>query len=456
MILALATLSAAAVIQAPAATRPIAPSIAQTTQRVGKSAFRNAGTYHAASGTWTRAPRGPVAAFGPDTIFSNTSNTDTITVAIGSLSQPGQITYDEGVLPTPANFTPGIQTQPDRGIYEVNGFEIKYCDFEPTPASAGWNFTFYEDYAIGSDPELNGPAAATVALSSLPSNGCWTITIDLEGGFEFDMRGDGAPGNAGWQNDLGRDSFAVGVEYAGLGSGAAAGMGLAGDPEFTGGAAGRGAGTYYLDPNETGTSCGTTGLGAQDGFTIKIGTQIVQTPATYANGVGCGMGTSPFSSIYLKMFASPGPGASMGQNFCVAALNSNNTFGRMTAIGSLIASEDKVRLEATGLTPEAFAYFLTSTSPGFSVAPGGSVGNLCLSGNIGRYVSPSQIKNSGPEGRVTLDTRAGEWSLTAHPTATGSVPVAVGETWYYTAWYRDISGGMAVSNFADGVAVTYR
>ena len=40
------------------------------------------------------------------------------------------------------------------------------------------------------------------------------------------------------------------------------------------------------------------------------------------------------------------------------------------------------------------------------------------------------------------------------PTPTGRVAINAGETWNYTAWFRDSNGmGGATSNFADGLEI---
>jgi hypothetical protein len=112
--------------------------------------------------------------------------------------------------------------------------------------------------------------------------------------------------------------------------------------------------------------------------------------------------------------------------------------------------DNDVTLEATGLPNNAFGFFLTSTMQGFVMNPGGSVGNLCLGGSIGRYVGPGQIQNTGLLGAISL-----QLDLTQTPTPTGLVSVAPGQTWNFTAWHRDVQGGVAVSNFADGYSINF-
>ncbi len=76
--------------------------------------------------------------------------------------------------------------------------------------------------------------------------------------------------------------------------------------------------------------------------------------------------------------------------------------------------EEQLTLNAGSLPNNAFGFFLTSGTAGFVANPGGSMGNLCLSGAIGRYVGQGQIKNSGATGAFSLGI-----DLTQTPTPTG-------------------------------------
>ncbi|MEM8709622.1 MAG: hypothetical protein AAGG01_01605, partial [Planctomycetota bacterium] len=87
---------------------------------------------------------------------------------------------------------------------------------------------------------------------------------------------------------------------------------------------------------------------------------------------------------------------------------------------------------------------------GFSSMPGGSQGNLCLSGSIGRFDGPGQIQATKALGRAVL-----QLDLDSHPTPSGPVAVQAGETWSYQCWFRDSTAGAPTSNFSDGVTVTH-
>lgn len=443
-------------LQAGSVAAPMQSPATPSLVRRSPVAVKDGGTYHVATGAWTRSAFRRSVPDGQEVVYSNTSNVGGLyTVGIGSLQYPGQIAYDEGALPALGNGTVGFGTEPDQVSYEITGFEIRYCDFKTAPMSSSWTYTFYESFDPAVDPASGAAPNAVVDLVNLPANGCWTVTVDLTGGSEFKLVGDGGAAAPGWQDDPARDSFAYGIEYRGALGGEPAGVFFAGDPEFTGGIGGYGAGTYFLDPTQAATSCGTTGLGALDGWTLTDGATTVRTPPIYSNGVGCGQGARPFGSTYLRMFATEGPGSDIGRSFCIAAPNSTGAVGRMQATGRSIASQGRLTLSCTDLPPNVFGFFLVSRSPDQVSTPGGSSGNLCLGKPLGRLDEPWQVKNSGPNGTVSLSTELGEWSIDAQPIGGGVVPAIAGETWYYQFWHRDVAGSGPTSNFTEGLRVDF-
>jgi hypothetical protein len=119
----------------------------------------------------------------------------------------------------------------------------------------------------------------------------------------------------------------------------------------------------------------------------------------------------------------------------------------MAASGSELVADDTLTLMAFQLPEDEFGYFLASTTQGFVANPGGSQGDLCLGGSIGRFVGPGQVLNSGDFGVVSLEADLG-----ALPTAGGPVQAQPGETWNFQFWHRD---GPA-NNFTDAIAVTFQ
>ncbi len=195
---------------------------------------KDGGTYHVASGLWTRRANS-VASFGiNDNVYSNTSPSGYYHTDISPIGPaPGGQVLDSGIIPgttNPATFAMGGPVRDDNLITEV---QIGYCDFEPVAASAGWTLNFYGSYAPCTYPPP--PAQQTITVTGLPSGGCWVVDLDLVGsGQTFDLQADGGLLAPGYDGSLALDSFGIGFQYAGSGSGAFdAGILIAGDPANT-------------------------------------------------------------------------------------------------------------------------------------------------------------------------------------------------------------------------------
>ena len=140
--------------------------------------------------------------------------------------------------------------------------------------------------------------------------------------------------------------------------------------------------------------------------------------------------------------------ALLGENYCGPAVdNSSGQPGVIDAWGSTWVVNNDVTLQATGLPTEKFGYFLTSRPQGFVPTPGGSQGNLCLSGNIGRYTS--NVLNTGASGSVALQIDLN--SIPKNPPDA----IQAGETWRFQLWFRD-NNPTPTSNFTDGTAVRFQ
>ena len=140
----------------------------------------------------------------------------------------------------------------------------------------------------------------------------------------------------------------------------------------------------------------------------------------------------------------------LGTNYCMANPNSTGNTGSISATGSSSVAANNVTLMGSDLPLNATAFFLTSMMQGFTPNPGGSEGNLCLGGEIGRYVGPGQVLNTGGSGMASLAI-----DLTQTPTPTGLVSVQAGETWNFQCWHRDSNMGTATSNFTDGLEIMF-
>ncbi|MCP3917101.1 MAG: VCBS repeat-containing protein [bacterium] len=148
------------------------------------------------------------------------------------------------------------------------------------------------------------------------------------------------------------------------------------------------------------------------------------------------------TEIWLSSLIEP-----LGDIYCPNVPNSTGLSGSIAATGSLDVSANDLTLSAGNLPQNQFGYFLTSLTPGFVALPGGAQGNLCLGGQIGRFVG--QVQNSGSEGAFSISV-----DLTAIPVS----PVAAvqpGDIWFYQAWFRDLNPGVT-SNFTDGLTLQFQ
>jgi hypothetical protein len=140
----------------------------------------------------------------------------------------------------------------------------------------------------------------------------------------------------------------------------------------------------------------------------------------------------------------------VGTSYCMANPNSTGVPSLLTGLGSDLVASNSLTLECSSMPPGSFAFFLTSQTQGFASNPGGSDGNLCLGGAIGRYVGPGQIQQAGAAGTVSLAL-----DLNQIPSPTGFVAASAGDTWNFQTWFRDSNPqGQAVSNFSMGLEVT--
>lgn len=141
----------------------------------------------------------------------------------------------------------------------------------------------------------------------------------------------------------------------------------------------------------------------------------------------------------------------IGSAYCTVVQNSTGLPGALSADGSSDASQNDVTLSAMNLPTSSFGFFLVSQTQGFVQNPGGSAGNLCLGGSIGRFVGPGQIQQSNAQGAFDLVL-----DLAMTPTPMGFVGVQPGEAWNYQAWFRDSVMGTPTSNMTNGLEITYQ
>jgi len=138
----------------------------------------------------------------------------------------------------------------------------------------------------------------------------------------------------------------------------------------------------------------------------------------------------------------------LGTNYCIATNNSTGVPSRISARGNNVISNNNMFLDAFDLPLNSAAFFIVSRQAGFVPLAGGSQGNLCLSGGIGRGVG--NIVNSGSTGRAINVV-----DLLSMPSPTGRFAVAAGDTLSFQCWHRDVVGGTPTSNFTNALQVQF-
>ena len=139
------------------------------------------------------------------------------------------------------------------------------------------------------------------------------------------------------------------------------------------------------------------------------------------------------------------------ESFCAANPNSTGQIGKIDFVGNTFVCNGFIGLTVNDLPPAQFGIFLNSLTTGFVPNAGGSSGNLCLSGAIGRYTAPGELFVTGPTGYALLPL-----DITMTPTPGSPVSIMAGETWYFQAWHRDVQGGQMTSNYTDAIGILFQ
>ena len=214
---------------------------------------------------------------------------------------------------------------------------------------------------------------------------------------------------------------------------------------------------YLWDPL---VECDTNVVGTMGAFLERAISQSDDEAITWINTTGADQDLiievnvfgAPVCNAYdMVIMGSAMGNGSIGSSYCMPNPNSTGVPGNIVLMGSSVVADNDVTATASNLPIDAFGFFITSTDQNFVANPGGSSGNLCVGGAIGRYVGPGQIMSSGNTGEISLGI-----DLTMIPSPTGFVVAAPGDNWNYQLWYRDTNAMGATSNFTQGFSVTYQ
>jgi len=362
---------------------------------------KDAGVYHVATGTWTRASP-ESAAFGPKTLYDNGVNTGYF-----GLHEENEIWWAAARLPGASDPSLPGSTHDE---YVIDGCQIAYCDNQG-PAGVGLTVKVYEQLASCANPALF-PASAEFTLTGLPGSYggglfCWIVTLDLVGtSLVTTVRAEGGDGFDSFLDlDTGGMSFSMTST-----SGGYAGPLLNGDPRnFP-----YGDGTYYQNPDLPGT-----GLGIQDQF------YLVDTRGILTNGCywfGGYRSRNPFTAWWFQLF---GEGVDDAQcpRVCQPGVSSTGE-ARITAE---LTDPTTLHLLAEPLPDQPGLFFHGETS--IRVPFGG--GFLCTGGSIVRLLPP--VVPAGGRAELELDV------------------TGLAGRRYFQYWFRDPAAGGAGFNLTDAV-----
>lgn len=166
-------------------------------------------------------------------------------------------------------------------------------------------------------------------------------------------------------------------------------------------------------------------------------------------------GNTPFSgrccaprvfsgTVYYNL----GVAGPIGGNYCTATPNSTGVPTEISAFGSDVVANNEVLVRCESMPLNAVGLLVTSQTQGFVASPGGSQGNLCLGGSIGRFIG--SVASSGSTGSIEVSV-----DLNAVPQPNGSVSAMAGQTWNFQFWHRD-QNPTATSNFSNGVSILFQ
>ncbi|MEZ5976285.1 MAG: hypothetical protein R3E96_16025 [Planctomycetota bacterium] len=133
-----------------------------------------------------------------------------------------------------------------------------------------------------------------------------------------------------------------------------------------------------------------------------------------------------------------------GLQICDGVVNSTGEAAHLRVNGSTTAGDGLVTCRIEDAVPGQAGLLVASQAPGFVAHPGGSMGNLCLSGALARV----GVALADGEGRMlfNLDTSA----MPLNP----AVAIGAGDTWCFQLYYRDHLAG-TTSNFSNAVEVLF-
>jgi hypothetical protein len=442
---------------APFALSAVAAAQAQdaATDVLSCSNVLRAGTLQLSTGTWTAPPVGALLAT-PGVAYSNSCLPAQGVDLVQALNTWRWI--DDGRAPSSTSPAPAAGVF-DR--YRITEFEFGYCTRELDPSLGGAGATvrirIFEDY----DECTLLPAAAPVldiTVPNLPGSNtqgqlaCVLMTLDLTGGFEFEMLAD-ADGQ--FHNVPNSDRFGISLEMlnqTGTQLGAVGGFILAGNSPNTVGC-NVGDETYYGNPGAPAGDGLDNGPGLQldnAGPTTQCVQNIVGYPGLYLRLIAdmddCNLNEQP-DIFDINSGASPDTNQNQIPDecefvvitpYCTSSTTTNNCVPAINGTGNPSASA------ATGFTlsvssAEALKQgliFYGVDNTGFTPLPWSSTSTSFLC--VKQPTQRTPVQNTGGTFQQCNGALSIDWNAyrNANPGALGA-PFSIGDHVYAQAWFRD-------------------
>ena len=144
----------------------------------------------------------------------------------------------------------------------------------------------------------------------------------------------------------------------------------------------------------------------------------------------------------------PADPGGLGQRSCSPAVpNSTGKPASLHATGSSNVSDQDLELATINLPHQQFGYYLCSQATAVVPNPGGSMGILCLGGQIGRFAA--QVASTGNTGHLAIDVNMAQLPVGA------GVAIQPGDSWTFQLWYRD-AAPTPTSNFSDVISIGFQ
>ena len=418
---------------------------------------KDAGTYHLASGTWTRGASSLLATV-PDSLYDNTC-----TVGMYYGMGDGDVVWDSGRIPSMTSPSGNGSLTGTADYWQVEKFYIGYCSFEPlvTSLDIGFKDCYSACDNTGTLPQpdyafslLNVPAGT--ASGGL---GCWTVTISLLNSSSF--FGISPDCDGVYEDNPTTDSFGWSWTQSIPTTGSDAGPIMAGDPsgffpvsgQVCGGV---GDGTFFPGG---GPGPG-TGIGVLDQFEVGNGPTA---PGCY--WFGGYSAANPLSSFYMRLsgyWESPFCSGSLGAAYCFGdGTGALCPCGNLGALGSGCANSggSGARLTGFGCPSVSFNGFGLHVSGVNGAKPGLLIrGDLEAGGGLGVPAGDGRLCTTGASQRSQVQvTSVGGTSFNDWNGASMATVGNIGSVTNFQFWYRDPVGSPCGTgfNFSNGWRVWF-